>query len=509
MQVARRRGSSYIGTVLGEKYRLESPVGEGGMATVWLARHLTLDRPVAVKFVHIAGDPGDVRERFLREARVAAAVRHRHVVDILDFGATDEGRSYMVMEYLEGETLRERLDRAPPLPVGDAVRIVARSLSGLAAVHDAGIVHRDIKPGNIFLVRDADGIFPKLLDFGVSRAAATLEVESVLPSTDNAITGTPQYMAPEQARGMRDIDHRADLYGMGVVLYEALTGKPPFDCEQIGDLIMMILTMDPVPLAELRPDLGEPLSRVIARALARERGARFHDAREMRQALLDAAARTALELAGSRESPGGPDSVFPAAVPQELMDAVGSSYEPGDSRVLPASSIPTPGARRSEVPTVDAPLPKPPRVPGDAQPERRSKLPWLVLLVLVAAGAGAWVVQGMPGWPRDDASPDAPTAAAPEPRAAPEMPEPAAEQAGAAHEAQAPEAAPVEEPEATAEEPAHQADEGTAAADAGAAETQRSPTARERRLERRRLRRLRRQRRQRAGSEMIFTDPGF
>src|SRR5688500_1052208 len=196
------------GDVVADRYRLEQPIGTGGMATIWEATHLALNRSIALKFIAVPGSsPAKIRARFLREARVAAAVRHRNVVDILDFGTTDDGHPFMAMELLVGTTLADRMDEDDPLSVAEAVRILAQILSGLAAVHDAGIVHRDLKPENIFLARDADGMVPKLLDFGVSRAIdPTSELKSVLPTVENAIVGTPQYMSPEQARALPSID---------------------------------------------------------------------------------------------------------------------------------------------------------------------------------------------------------------------------------------------------------------------------------------------------------------
>ncbi|MGF1464827.1 MAG: serine/threonine-protein kinase [Sandaracinaceae bacterium] len=324
------------GFVVGGRYRLETPIGTGGMATVWKATHLALNRRVAVKFIDRPAHTARTRERFLREARVAAAVHHRNVVDIIDFGTTDDGRPYMVMELLVGETLADRMDRAPPLGVGSALAIMARLLSGLGAVHDAGIVHRDLKPENVFLVADPDGVFPKLLDFGVSRAVAKAgNLESVYPTTDNAIVGTPQYMSPEQARGLKDLDHRADLWSAGVMLFELLTGRLPFDAEVVGDVLIMVATSEPPDFAELRPDLAGPLEHVVKRAMSRRRHARYQDAREMRADLLSAGAslaRGSSPPAARRQSlPAHTQPGVPRLRADELLDALGDVYEPGDS----------------------------------------------------------------------------------------------------------------------------------------------------------------------------------
>lgn len=281
------------GTIIGEKYRLAEQIGQGGMASIWRAVHVDLEREVGVKLLRIRGmDHEDQTQRFLAEAKVAAKIRHRNVVDIMDFGMHNE-QPYMVMELLVGMDLAERITDGDPLPVPELIRLMRLALGGLGAVHDAGIIHRDLKPENIFLVKDADGIFPKLLDFGISRMASGRTLGSILPTEDGVIVGTPEYMAPEQARGLRDIDSRADIYSMAVIIYEVLTGRLPFWSENVGDLIVQITTGSAPTLAALRPDLGQPLSDVLERAMLRDPQQRFADARQFRQALADAADKTA------------------------------------------------------------------------------------------------------------------------------------------------------------------------------------------------------------------------
>src|SRR5690606_16234190 len=185
-------------------------------------------------------------ERFLEEAKLAAGLRHRHVVDILDFGVTPDGKPFMVMELLEGQSLADRYNDGPAVTDWELLEIVAMTLSGLAAVHDAGILHRDVKPENIFLVQDADGIFPKLLDFGISRGFGAVG----RVTRTGVVVGTPQYMSPEQARGKKDLDARSDLFSVGVVLYEGLAGEVPFDSENPGDVLIAVATEDPRPIEE-------------------------------------------------------------------------------------------------------------------------------------------------------------------------------------------------------------------------------------------------------------------
>jgi serine/threonine protein kinase len=281
------------GEIIGGRYRLDRLIGKGGMSSVWGGVHLALDRRVAVKFLHVRNDDDTeaLCSQFLREARIAAAVRHRNVVDVLDFGTTDHGVPFMVMEVLEGETLGSRLGRSPPLAVNELIDIINLTLRGLTAVHDSGIVHRDLKPENIFLQSDASGKYPKIFDFGISRCLDLSGPRSALTTKEGLLVGTPHYMSPEQVRGMFDIDQRTDIYSMGVILYEALTGRLPFDAQNIADLIIMIIQTTAPPVFELRPEVGREISDVVSRAMHRNREARFANAREMQTSLLRAAER--------------------------------------------------------------------------------------------------------------------------------------------------------------------------------------------------------------------------
>jgi serine/threonine protein kinase len=278
-------------TVIRERYRLDALIGEGGMATVWRAWDLTLQRPVAVKllFARESHTEEVLVDRFLREARIAASVQHRNVIHIVDFGTTADGQPFMVMELLEGETLAARLRRQKPLPVADVVQIGHLTLRGLGAVHAAGIIHRDLKPENVYLKNEGGVVYPKILDFGISRSIDPPHgPRSALTTREGVIVGTPEYMSPEQARGVKQIDYRTDLYSMGVVLYESLTGKLPFVSENVGDLIIKIVTGSATPVHELVPSVPRAVSDVVSRAMARLPGDRFLDAAEMQEALLTA-----------------------------------------------------------------------------------------------------------------------------------------------------------------------------------------------------------------------------
>jgi len=280
-------------TVLDGKYELGEVLGTGGMGTVYRATHLVLGCPVAVKLMHGTTD-ASTTGRFLREARLAAAARHPNVVSILDFGTTPEGAPFMVMELLEGKSLADLLDHGPRLSVEAQVAIIEQVLSGLDAVHRAGIVHRDLKPANVFVTHLEDGRpFARLLDFGISFSITpTAELERGRFGTDtHDIIGTPEYMSFEQAEGRADVDVRADVYAVGVMLYEMLSGgQLPYSDVNPGAVLFKIFSGNHVPLAMLRPDLPE-LSAVVAQALQSDRDNRPPTARAFRRAILQAHGR--------------------------------------------------------------------------------------------------------------------------------------------------------------------------------------------------------------------------
>ena len=279
------------GSTIDERYRLISLIGEGGMASVWRAEDYNLKRAVAIKLLYLGPqrDPASAVEQFLREARIAAAVQHRNVIHTMDFGTTQEGVPYMVMELLQGESLADRMMREPVLRVDEWVRIAEMTLRGLAAVHEAGIIHRDLKPQNIFLQRDSDGMYPKILDFGISRSSGQQQLASPITTQAGFVIGTPHYMSPEQASGEGQVDHRADIYSMGTILYEGLSGRLPFEAETTSDLLRRIVLSEPTPLRELVPTSVETIADCVSQAMARNRDERFSDARAFRAAAARAA----------------------------------------------------------------------------------------------------------------------------------------------------------------------------------------------------------------------------
>ncbi|MBX3250655.1 MAG: serine/threonine protein kinase [Myxococcales bacterium] len=272
-----------FGMVLDSKYRIDKLIGRGGMGIVYQAEHTGLRKKVAVKVLlrgHGAGS--EAKRRFEREARMAGSLGHPNIVQIFDLGSLPDGSPYLVMELLQGESLADRLKIEGALPVGEACDIVAQVLSALEAAHDRGIVHRDLKPDNVFLSRD--GV--KLLDFGISKNI--IDDNTLSLTRTGIVVGTPYYLAPEQARGERNIDQRVDLWAAGVLLYESLTGMLPFTADNYNALIAKILTKRPESPAAARPSISPMLESVIMKALAYDPKERFRDAADMRFALLSA-----------------------------------------------------------------------------------------------------------------------------------------------------------------------------------------------------------------------------
>lgn len=267
---------------LGPHYRLERSLGQGGMGVVFLARDLTLDRPVAVKVVHPElAVHTSIAQRFLAEARVIARLRHPNIVAIHAAGETT-GVFWYVMDFVPGETLRDRLNREGTIAPADACRIIAEIADALGAAGRQGVVHRDVKPENILL--DADGRRALLADFGVARVLqSTGDPQSSITGQGVAV-GTPTYMSPEQAGG-NDVDQRSDLYALGIVAYEILTGQPPFRGAP-AQVAAQQINAPPTPLTRLRPELPAPVARAVMRSLAKDPAQRFQTGTEFREALL-------------------------------------------------------------------------------------------------------------------------------------------------------------------------------------------------------------------------------
>ncbi len=300
-----------VGRVLSDRYRLVRPLGQGSQGAVWVADHLALNTPVAVKLI----DPElakreDARERFKREATAAAQLRSAHVVQILDHGI-DEGHPFIVMELLDGEDLFERLDKRGRLSLRETSKIITQVCRALARAHVAGIVHRDLKPENVFLCNNDDEEIVKVLDFGVAKvtdpAKATMQKTGV-----GTLIGTPHYMSPEQVKGTSEVDSRTDLWAIGVIAYQCVVGELPFDSEGVGDLLIKISIADPPTPSTVFPGVSAAFDVWFAKACERDRTKRFQSARELAEALARVVASVPEAMRGAL--PPRPTSVRPPPV---------------------------------------------------------------------------------------------------------------------------------------------------------------------------------------------------
>jgi serine/threonine-protein kinase len=315
-----------IGEVVAGKYRIERVLGEGGMGVVACALHLQLGQRVAIKFLSPSHRyvEGGV-ERFMQEARLAACIQSEHVIRVFDVASLEDGTPYIVMEYLEGSDLGEVLRRSGPLTVPVAVDCILQASEAIAEAHVAGVVHRDLKPGNLFVCRRPDGsTLVKVLDFGISKLLRNgrWQPPNPLSTGPHVIMGSPLYASPEQLRASRDVDARSDIWALGAILYETLSGQPPFQGATLLEICTRVQS-DPVqPLVPRRPDMPADLESVIERCLAKSPGGRFATTADLARALAPFASRrsllsverierviegacSAIGTAGTRVSPSG------------------------------------------------------------------------------------------------------------------------------------------------------------------------------------------------------------
>ena len=268
-----------VGTTLLGRYSVTRKIGQGGMGAVYEATHTLIGKRVAVKvLLDKYARKEQVVARLEQEARLASSIGHEHIIDITDFGLTEDGRTFVVMEFLEGESLSELLNREGPLPEARIVDIARQIASALGAAHAKGIVHRDVKPDNVFLLRRKDKDFVKVVDFGISKSMRSSDVgedDSPRLTQTGMVLGTPLYMSPEQARGDEELDARIDIYALGVIMYELATGKVPFTGTNYLAIISQVLNDDaPRPRAS-RPDLSDEFENVVLKALAKDRADRY------------------------------------------------------------------------------------------------------------------------------------------------------------------------------------------------------------------------------------------
>jgi len=425
--------------MLDDKYRIERLLATGGMGAVYLGVHVGLRKRVAIKVLNPQLNSAPMLERFHREAITASQIGHEGIAQVTDLGTSTEGEPFLVMEYLEGESLANRLKATGPLPVEDAAELGCAILSPLAAAHHAGIIHRDLKPDNVFMVRQSRGEMVKLLDFGISRTKG--QDSSFRLTTTGLILGTPYYMSPEQARGDSEVTVTADLYSFGVMLYEMLIGVVPIRAENYNQLMYRVMTGEYTWPRQLRGDLPEALEQIIVRAMALAPTDRPSSAHELEAALMPFCRQVFRDAATGRLSaPGLPfrsstlrraDALVPPTAPGDpatVRNAHPSwpqSTGPGSSSVRGVSGQ----SGMAGMPGPGTPLP-----PAGTSPAPRSRTPVVILgLAIAVVGIVIGVVVGTRGdspvatGPATTPSPVTPPAAAtPPPTAAPPVATPPA-----------------------------------------------------------------------------------
>ncbi len=375
-----------IGTVVSDRYRIVRILGVGGMGGVYEAEHLLIGKKVALKCLHREySRDRDIVERFKREARAATLIGNDHIIDVTDMGDLPDGSPFLVMEYLAGRPLAAVCDLGP-MPIKRAVHIARQICSALGAAHDKGIVHRDLKPENVFLVeRNGDPDFVKVLDFGISKMHSSGH-DKGLTRTGMAM-GTPSYMSPEQAQGAKNLDHRTDIWALGVILYEMLAARRPFDADSYPLLLMNIVATDPDPVSWYRKDLPPALADAVMKCLEKDQDARILSMRDLATALspfgeLDVAPELDDPGADASKQKGTAAERFKAtaasrkkAPPTDVVeDRVSSGTQPdGSIEIAPPMSLAEAEAKAREGPRAREALASEPRS-GEPKPgEPRSE----------------------------------------------------------------------------------------------------------------------------------------
>jgi len=324
-----------VGRTAGGKYKLVRLLGKGGMGEVYEAQHSVIGRRFAIKFLHphLAAN-GEVVARFQREAQAAGSLENENIAAVVDAGTADDGAPFLVMEYLDGEDLAHLLVRGGPLPVPRAAYIIIQACRGLAAAHGRGIVHRDLKPENLFICKRNDASdLVKVLDFGIAKLHAG-SAGTGLTQTGTTM-GTPFYMSLEQARGAKEVDQRTDIYALGVILYEILSGAKPHPGESYNEILYHVLTQEPAPLDSIRPELPAGLSAVVQKAMAREAGDRYASSADLTAALIPYAGR----------------AVTPLRSQVGMAVAIGETVNsPVSLRAIPVPTAPSPPENPAPVP---------------------------------------------------------------------------------------------------------------------------------------------------------------
>ncbi|MGK4001551.1 serine/threonine-protein kinase [Sorangium sp. So ce1036] len=331
-----------VGDVLAGKYRVEQIVGSGAMGMIVAAWHLELEQRVAMKFLLSPGvGDGNPAERFRREARALARIKSEHVARVLDVGSLQDGMPYMVMEFLEGNNLADEIRARGPLPVVEAVGYILQAIEAMAEAHAAGIVHRDLKPANLFLSRRPDGgRVLKVLDFGISKSLLGSSRDELALTKTAALLGSPLYMSPEQVRSARDVDARTDIWALGVIVYQMLTGRTPYDGDSVAQLFASLLHEVPATMAQLRPDIPRELDAAVMCCLAKEPDQRWRNVGDLGVALVGfGPAGSHVHVERARRVLGLPD---PGPAP---FSQPGAAYsQPGTAYSQPGATVSLSGA---------------------------------------------------------------------------------------------------------------------------------------------------------------------
>jgi eukaryotic-like serine/threonine-protein kinase len=359
-----------VGQVVAGKYRIDSVIGEGGMGYVVVAHHLQLDTRVAIKLLRAElASNAEAVERFAREARAAVRITSPHVARVFDVGTLESGAPYMVMEFLEGGDLSNLLQKRGPLPIQEAIDYLLEACEAIAEAHAAGIVHRDLKPANLFCARRPDGsVTIKVLDFGISKLTGN-GPGGLNHTKTTAIMGSPFYMSPEQMESTRGVDIRTDIWGLGVILYELVTGKTPFEGNALPEVCLRVATQQPAPMRTLRADAPAALELVILRCLEKDRDKRYGNVARLAVALR--------ELASSRG--------------RQSVDTILRTIEASGQPVM--SGAP-PGTGPTE------PAPPPGLGVGTIEPLGKTQIPQIPMqgskrTLAIAGGVGALVLIGV------------------------------------------------------------------------------------------------------------------
>jgi eukaryotic-like serine/threonine-protein kinase len=418
------------GDLINGKYRLIRLIGDGGMGSVFEARHEYLGTVVALKFLHseLASRPGLVA-RFLREARLSASIKSDHIARVTDVDQGSDGAAYLVMELLEGQSLRKLLDQEGRLPPRVALDYTLQMLDGLEAAHAIGVVHRDLKPDNVFVVSTSKGPLIKLLDFGIAKLRASKELQAGGLTRPGVMMGTPEYMAPEQAYAADSVDVRADVYSVGAILYEMLAGTRPAHGDDPLEIAAFIMAQKVPRLSQVDRTIPERLSEVVHRAMAPMPADRFTTVSELRAALTPL--RGSVPAGPSAEGQGVPKTLPPDAgePPRDAAAARARTTQAGTDEprhgatphfTPPAYALPPPPGAQAYVPGIPGPgaYTNLPQVPGAHKSPRRLSVWLLIGMSVIAIGiVGVAIATG-----EFDDDPARPTATATSPPASPSVP---------------------------------------------------------------------------------------